>query len=146
MEEKKFSMIVLAFIFMVAIPSIIFLFSNNAGNTGNAVMQQDLYPAKIQYAYDGMVTPPEDYQNYQDLIRKGKQVAIYDDAGIAHYVIADATASSERSRYNVDNSYTALKNQDCPIYCFRVSSVNAANAYASSGQSVIQLGDSYCIC
>ena len=145
MEEKKFSMIVLAFIFMVAIPSIIFIFSNNAGNTANVAMQP--YPERIQYEYGGMVESPEYYQNYQDKIRGGKLVPIYGADGLATYTQADVTPSSERSRYNVANSPSALQS-GCPAHCVKISSAKSAQARQATtqGLQVFNIDGNFCLC
>jgi|GEM_PF-2636822 len=141
MNEKSFSMIILAFIFAVAIPGVIFLFSDtfttgaySSYNNPNIYSNMKGNPTPYSYAERGTPAPflhsgsdvnyfEKKYPNQVPFQKKG-----YD-------------FSPDRPLYGKD-IYTPLK-QGCPAGYRRIPA-DQADWQAKMGRTIERFGDVYC--
>ena len=134
MEDKKFSLVVLVLIFMVAVPSIIFL-SSGSDNTGQA--SQDLV-----LGYGGVAYPYQ--KTYQYGPETGVEVPIYDAQGnFVRYEKRVHTKTGQAIfRPYYGQTYTGEK-EGCPQGYYRIND-NQAAAYKSMGRQVENFDGQYC--
>lgn len=137
MDDKKFSLIVLAFVFVVAVPSMIFLFSDNSGSTGQ-VGYQSLYlnPEGMAYAYQ---------KNFQYGPRDGVDVPIYDEQGnVVRYEKKMRTETGMKVwAPSYEQTYSGQKQWGCPEGYLKLTE-KMASSYRSMGRNVEKVGDTYC--
>ena len=135
MDDKKFSLFVLVFVFVVAVPSMVFLFSGNGGSTGEASQELVLGPGGIAYPYQ---------KTYQYGPQTGVEIPIYDDKGnFVRYEKRVHTKTGQAIfRPYYEQTYSGEKS-GCPEGYYRIS-YNEAAAYNSMGKKVEKFGDEYC--
>ena len=133
MDDKKFSMIILIFVFIVAIPSTIFLFSD-AMSTGEVVIGG--LPKDItNYGHD---PAPYSYQ------KRGVEVPIYNEQGVVvRYERRAPTPTAEYlDRPAYEGTYSAMKmGGGCPAGCIRIKR-EEAQTFKNQGYIVQYMGDS----
>ncbi len=127
MDEKKVSMIVLVFIFMVAIPSTIFLFSDSM-SSGDVVIG-GLPRQQTNYGDD---PAPYSYE------KRGVEVPIYNDQGVAvRYERRGATETARHlDRPSYEGTYSAMKS-GCPPGCVNVMPSEAMD-FKEKGYTIIK--------
>ena len=135
MDEKKFSLVVLVLIFMVAVPSIIFLFSGS-GSTGQSVDELVLAPGGMAYPYQ---------KTFQYGPETGVEVPIYDAQGnLVRYEKRVHTKTGQKKyRPYYEQTYTGERQRGCPPGYHKINQ-NKARAYESMGREVIYVGDQAC--
>ena len=134
MEEKKFSLIVMAFVFIVAVPSMVFLFSDTFNATGEA--QLYISPQGMAYAYQ---------KDFQYGPREGVDVPLYDAQGnLISYEKRVHTKTGQKKRQPYyEETYTGMKQKGCPPGYFKLNQ-NKAAQYESMGRNVERFGDQLC--
>ncbi len=123
MDDKRFSMIILVFVFIVAIPSAIFIFSDSM-SSGSAVIEG---MPKYLTNYDQNPSP---YSHEG----RGVLVPIYDADG--NFLKYDQRAGSQRSqtlnRPGVEGTYYGLRKEGkCPIGCVKLRTGSARDTESS---------------
>ncbi len=118
MDEKKLSIIVLVFVFMVAIPSTIFLFSDtmSAGEVAWAVPHQ-----QTNFAND-----PTPY-------RTGRGVTVQERIG----EIYNTPEVPNRVAYN--QTYSAMRIESCPYGCVRIGNIIHARNLEELGRDILYI-------
>jgi hypothetical protein len=145
MDEKKMSLIILAFIFVVAVPGIIFMFSDSNNVTGQFGRKLVLDSSGRAYDYvkeGNIYNYQRAYPYRQDA---GVQVPIYDEDGrFLRYEFRSHTETSKlRYKPAFEDTYSAMRNLDCPKG-YLVLSEKKASEYEAIGRSVLKVGDVYC--
>jgi len=131
MNEKNFSMVVMAFVFVVAIPSVVFLFSDSFNSTGEA--QLHISPQGVAYAYQ------KEFQYGPD---NGVKVPIYDENGNVIYHEEQVRTDQKSATPYYSETFTGMR-QGCP-QGYMALNYNEASQYISKGRHVLKFGDQYC--
>lgn len=144
MDEKKFSFIVLAFIFAVAIPSTVFLFSDNNTGAFNSYGAPKVYggaiwndPQPYSYEFRGPESP---------FIYAGTEVDYYQKkypTQLPYQKRSGYEFSPDRPLYNDEEIYTPLKQEGCPSG-YRKVPADQVEWQSQLGKVIEKFGDTYC--
>ena len=143
MEEKKFSLIILAFIFAVAIPSTIFLFSDTfSAGAYSAYNVPKIYtnlggdPAPYSYLERGPAAP---------FIYAGTEVDYYEKKYPTQIPFEKPgyDFSPDRPLYDTEQIYTPLKQEGCPA-SYRKIPADQVAWQKQMGRVIEKFGDTYC--
>jgi len=137
MDDKNFSLVVLAFIFMVAVPSMIFLFSGS-GSTGQVSSDE------LVLGYGDIAYP---YQKTFQLgpESRGVDVPIYDEDGnlVSYEKRIHTKTGQKKYQPYYEETFAGQKQRGCPPGYHKITQ-NKAAAYAAMGREVERFGDQFC--
>ena len=137
MDEKKFSIVVLAFFFIVAVPGLIFIFSDFSNTTGEASQELVLGPGDIAYPYQ------KTFQYGPEA--RGVDVPIYDELGnlIGYEKRVRTKTGQKKYQPYYEETYTGERQRGCPPGYHKVNQ-NKARAYEAMGREIVYFGDQAC--
>ncbi len=124
MDEKKFSMIILVFVFMVAIPSMVYLFSD-------AMTGQAYVASKKLTVFESMPKFQTNYGLDPNPYRTGRGVSVQQRIGEI-YKTAEVP-----DRVFYDQTYSAMKIENCPYGCTQIKDLTVARDYQELGRDII---------